>query len=96
MVAIPVGYDQPGVAARIAHHGVGEFVDIEDLEADRLRGLIQEVLGNPRYGEKARWFQEGDRTESRAGRSRGRNRAGVPWNGIHADICRGILNMIKT
>ena len=31
MVAIPIGYDQPGVAARIAHHGVGEFMEVEDL-----------------------------------------------------------------
>jgi zeaxanthin glucosyltransferase len=57
MVAIPVAYDQPGIAARIAHHGVGQFLDIEDLEADRLRRLIQEVLANPRYSEKAHWFQ---------------------------------------
>ena len=28
MVAIPIGYDQPGVAARIAYHGVGEFVEV--------------------------------------------------------------------
>ena len=27
MVAIPIGYDQPGVAARIAYHGVAEFRD---------------------------------------------------------------------
>ena len=58
MVAIPIGYDQPGVAARIAYHGVGEFVDIEDLAVERVQLLIQEVLENPRYREKARWFQK--------------------------------------
>jgi zeaxanthin glucosyltransferase len=58
MVAIPIGYDQPGVAARIAHHGVGEFVDIEDLTVERTRGLIEQVLNNPGYREKARWFQK--------------------------------------
>jgi zeaxanthin glucosyltransferase len=58
MVAIPIGYDQPGVAARIAHHGVGEFVDIEDLAVERVRGLIEEVMNNERYREKARWFQK--------------------------------------
>jgi hypothetical protein len=31
MVAIPIAYDQPGVSARIAHHGVGEFVDLDSL-----------------------------------------------------------------
>ena len=58
MVAIPISYDQPGVAARIAYHGVGEFLEIEDLAGERVQLLIQEVLENPRYGEKARWFQK--------------------------------------
>jgi MGT family glycosyltransferase len=58
MVAIPVGYDQPGVAARIAHHGVGEFLEIEDLTVERLQGLIQKFLYNPSYRDKARWFQK--------------------------------------
>src|SRR5262245_56533152 len=58
MVAIPIGYDQPGVAARIAHHGVGEVVDIEDLDADRLRALIQRVLTVSSYGERARYFRD--------------------------------------
>jgi zeaxanthin glucosyltransferase len=57
MVAIPIGYDQPGVAARIAHHGVGEFVDIEDVTVENVRGLIEEVMSSPGYREKARWFQ---------------------------------------
>ena len=58
MVAIPNAYDQPGVAARIAYHGVGEFLEIEDLAVERVQRLIQQVLENPRYREKARWFQE--------------------------------------
>jgi UDP-glucoronosyl and UDP-glucosyl transferase len=33
MVAIPIGFDQPGIAARIAYHGVGEFIEVEDLRA---------------------------------------------------------------
>jgi zeaxanthin glucosyltransferase len=28
IVAIPIGFDQPGVAARVAYHGVGEFVEV--------------------------------------------------------------------
>jgi zeaxanthin glucosyltransferase len=58
MVAIPNAYDQPGVAARIAYHGVGEFLEIDDLAVGRVQRLIQEVLENPRYREKARWFQK--------------------------------------
>jgi len=58
MVAIPIGYDQPGVAARIAHHGVGEFVEVDDLTAAGLRELIRRVSENPSYRERARYFKE--------------------------------------
>jgi hypothetical protein len=50
MVAIPIGYDQPGIAARIAHHGVGEFVEVEDLAIDGLSRLIAKVLRDPVAG----------------------------------------------
>ena len=36
MVAIPIAYDQPGVAARIAYHHVGEFIDLEVARAANL------------------------------------------------------------
>ena len=58
MVAIPIGYDQPGVAARIAYHGVGEFVEIASLTARHLSELIIKVTSNPAYRDKARWFQK--------------------------------------
>jgi zeaxanthin glucosyltransferase len=55
MVAIPMGYDQHGVAARIAYHGVGEFVEIGNLTARNLSELIVKVKANPNYRDKARW-----------------------------------------
>ena len=58
IVAIPIGYDQPGVAARIAYHRVGEFVEIGNLTARRLSELIVKVTANPSYRDKARWFQK--------------------------------------
>src|SRR5262249_6754330 len=58
MVAIPIGYDQPGVAARIAHHGVGEFLELEDLAVGNVQRLIEQVLDDRRYREKARWFRK--------------------------------------
>ena len=58
MVAIPIAYDQPGVAARIAHHGVGEFLNLEDLTEERLFGLIQKVLNDAGYRDKAHYFQK--------------------------------------
>jgi len=58
LVAIPIGYDQPGVASRIAYHGVGEFVELGDLSKQRLLKLIAKVTSNPSYRDKARWFQK--------------------------------------
>ena len=58
MVAIPIGYDQPGTAARIAHHGTGEFIEVDELTTDRLRGLIEKVLQDLSYRERADYFQE--------------------------------------
>jgi MGT family glycosyltransferase len=58
MVAIPIGYDQPGAAARIAYHGTGEFIEVDDLTTDRLRDLIEKVLQNPSYRERADYFQK--------------------------------------
>ena len=58
MVAIPIGYEQPGVAARIAHHGVGEFIEVGDLTVDLLFERIQRITANQGYRLRARYFQE--------------------------------------
>jgi zeaxanthin glucosyltransferase len=58
MVAIPNSYDQPGIAARISYHGIGEFVELDSLTVERLSELIQKVLKDPSYLEKARYFQK--------------------------------------
>jgi MGT family glycosyltransferase len=58
MVAIPIGFDQPGVAARIAYHRVGEFVEVENLTVERLTDLMHRVRRNPSYGLRARYFQK--------------------------------------
>ena len=57
MVAIPVGFDQPGIAARIVYHGVGKSVPVASMNKEDLSGAIQEVLGNPSYRDTARRFQ---------------------------------------
>jgi len=57
LVAIPIGYDQPGVGARIVHHGVGETVTIEDLSIERLSQLIGKVLDTRTYRDRAHYFQ---------------------------------------
>ena len=58
MLAIPIGYDQPGTAARIAHHGAGKFIEADELTTDRLRGLIEKVLQDPSYRERADYFRK--------------------------------------
>jgi MGT family glycosyltransferase len=58
IVAIPIGFDQPGVAARVAYHGVGEFVEIGRLTTERLSELIQRVRKNPSYRDRARYFKK--------------------------------------
>jgi len=58
MVAIPIAYDQPGTAARIAYHGVGELVELDELTTERLRGLIEKVLQDPSYRERAGYFRK--------------------------------------
>jgi zeaxanthin glucosyltransferase len=57
MVAIPLGYDQFGVAIRIVYHGVGESLGINDLTADGLQMLIQRVLTIASYRKRAQDFK---------------------------------------
>ncbi len=56
-VAIPVGNDQPGVAARLKWSGAGEFLPLSQLRADRLRTLVERVLTDARYRQRAKELQ---------------------------------------
>jgi zeaxanthin glucosyltransferase len=58
MVAVPVTNDQPGVAARIAHHRVGAVVRLKDLTVENLRAAVDEVMSDPSYGDSARRLQQ--------------------------------------
>jgi zeaxanthin glucosyltransferase len=58
MVALPIAYDQPGVATRIQYHGAGESLEVETLTGPELLGAIRKVLNNPSYRERARYFQD--------------------------------------
>lgn len=58
MVAIPIAYTQPGVAARIVHYGVGEFIELDELTTERLRPLIEKVLRDLSYRERTDYFQK--------------------------------------
>ena len=57
MVAIPIAFDQPGISARIAHHGAGEFLNLDNLSVANLLDLIRKVLTNRSYAERADYFK---------------------------------------
>jgi MGT family glycosyltransferase len=58
MVAIPVTDDQPGVAARIAWTGAGEFVPLSRLSVPCLRQTIKRVCTKESYKQNATRLQE--------------------------------------
>jgi zeaxanthin glucosyltransferase len=49
LLALPIAFDQPGVAARIVYHRVGERLTPWRASPARLQRLIEQVLGDPRY-----------------------------------------------
>jgi len=57
-VAIPITFDQPGVATRIAAKKTGVTMPFEKLTSDQLSTLLGEVLSNALYPENARKFQD--------------------------------------
>jgi MGT family glycosyltransferase len=57
-VAIPVTFDQPGVAARIADKQTGLVTSLDKLTAEHLSTLLSEVLSNPIYRANARKIQK--------------------------------------
>ena len=57
-VAIPITFDQPGVAARIAEKKTGVTMPFEKLTADHLSALLGEVLNNAVYRDNARKLQD--------------------------------------
>jgi zeaxanthin glucosyltransferase len=57
-VAIPVAYDQPGVAARIAEKQTGVVTSLDKLTVDYLSTLLNEVLSNCTYRDNAHKLQK--------------------------------------
>ena len=57
-LALETPYDQPGVAARIAHKKTGVVTSLAELTADHLAGLLREVLNEPSYRANARKLQK--------------------------------------
>jgi len=58
LVAIPITNDQPGVAARILASGAGLFVPLKELTAENLTALVDEVLENKSFRDRAAALQQ--------------------------------------
>ena len=54
MVALPIANEQPGIASRIRHAGVGEWLSIRALKPARIRAVIEKVYNEPSYRQRAR------------------------------------------
>jgi zeaxanthin glucosyltransferase len=57
-IAVPVTFDQPGVAARVAHHQTGVVTSLEKLTADHLSTLLDEMQTNSIYRDNAGRLQK--------------------------------------
>jgi len=54
IIAVPITYEQPAIAARVEWSGVGQSIPLNRLTGPRLRNQIQELLRNPAYAMRAR------------------------------------------
>ena len=57
-LAIPVTFDQPGIAARIAYHKTGVVTSLDQLTADHLSALLNDVLNDFTYRDNARKLEK--------------------------------------
>ena len=58
LVLLPFNNDQPGVAARVAWTGAGDFISGKRVWAGKLRTTLQRVLSQPSYRQAAQRVQE--------------------------------------
>lgn len=58
VISIPIVTDSPGTSARLQRSGAGEAIAIGRLDSSRLRALLQRVLHEPGYRERARALGE--------------------------------------
>lgn len=64
-VAFPIGFDQPGAAARIAYHGLGVVGSFRDASAGLMHTLLSQVMQDCRFLARSQAMQEIFRTNER-------------------------------
>jgi MGT family glycosyltransferase len=57
LVVMPLGNDQPGVAARVDAHGVGKILSSHNVSAEKLRKAVKTVLEDGKYATAAKRMQ---------------------------------------
>lgn len=57
LVALPLGNDQPGVAARVKARGAGVVIPQQKLTVKKLRSAVRSVLEDGRYRDSAQWLK---------------------------------------
>lgn len=69
MIVIPLAYDQPAIAARLAHFQVAEVLQFKRLSANQLRAALAKILSVPAYREAAKEMQVKLRSIDGSGRA---------------------------
>jgi len=59
MLAIPIAFDQPGVAARLVHHGAALRHSHRWMSSGALASSIRQLLRNPQFAQNASSFSPG-------------------------------------
>lgn len=63
MIVFPIGFDQPGNAARVVYHGLGVRGDIRRVDANKLGALVDRVDKDPFFQIQARLMREALRAD---------------------------------
>ena len=63
LVALPLGNDQPGVAARVKARGAGLVIPQQKLTRKKLRSAVRTVLADSSYRTAAQWLKNAFRQE---------------------------------
>ncbi|MGZ3460852.1 MAG: glycosyltransferase, partial [Archangium sp.] len=58
MLVFPTGFDQPGNAARVVHHGLGLMGNIREATPETISSMLDAVAGDSRYRARVRAMRE--------------------------------------
>ncbi|GGD32135.1 nucleotide disphospho-sugar-binding domain-containing protein [Aureimonas glaciei] len=56
LLVIPIAFDQPGIAARVVHHGVGRMLPRRGLTSTAVAAALRPLIEKPEATAKAAWL----------------------------------------